>query len=162
MIKNIITIFICLLAYSCNSASDAPFTLNPNAPAEIGIESMTKNANNKMIINVYMINHRPVSGIQFEITPNHFFKVDSVFGGRSQENDFALYSNKKGRVLGFSMKGNHIPESTSSNKKKNILFTAIATPLKALDTLLTISPIVADSDAKKMNFVSIPFELIGK
>ena len=158
----ILFITILFLVYSCNDTNKTSFTLDPSKPVEIGIESITNIDKENVKINIYMINHNPVAGIQFEIVPNSFFEVDTVLGGRCEENNFSLNSNKQGKILGFSMTGINIPESNSSNKTENILFSVLAKSMRAIDTLLTIDPIIASSDAKKMDFISIPFEVIGK
>jgi len=143
--------------YSCSDSKDSKFVLDSSLPVEVGIESLEVSVDGNAVINVYMINHNPVSGIQFQITPDNFFAIDSVFGGRAEDNDFALYSNKKGKILGFSMKGSHIPPSNSNNKKENLLFSAIATSLIEINAPIQIEPIIADKDAKKMDFISLPF-----
>ena len=150
------------LFFSCNKTNQASFTLDPSKPVEIGIESIINTDKENVKINIYMINHNPVAGVQFEITPNSFFEVDTVLGGRCEENNFSLNSNKQGKILGFSMTGMNIPESNSANKTENILFSVLAKSIRTIDTLLTINPIIASSDAKKMDFISIPFEVIGK
>ena len=152
---------ILFLVYSCNN-NQSSFTLDPSKPVEIGIESITNTDKENVKIDIYMINHNPVAGVQFEIFPNFFFEVDTVLGGRCEENNFSLNSNKQGKILGFSMTGISIPESNSLNKSENILFSVLAKNIREIDTLLTINPIIASSDAKKMDFISIPFEVIGK
>ena len=92
------------------------------------------------------------------MTPDTFFEVDTVLGGRCEKSDFSLRSNKQGRILGFSMKGDYIPESNSNSKVDNILFSILAKGIKPFDGPLKINPIIASSDAKKMDFISIPFE----
>ena len=157
----ILFITILFLVYSCNN-NQSSFTLDSSKPVEIGIESITNIDKENVKIDIYMINHNPVAGVQFEIVPNFFFEVDTVLGGRCEKNNFSLNSNKQGKILGFSMTGISIPESNSSNKSENILFSVLAKSIRAIDTLLTINPIIASSDAKKMDFISIPFEVIGK
>ena len=107
--KKIIIILILIALYACKSSEEPVFLLDPSKPVEIGIESI-KDDNSNLLINVYMINHQPVSGIQFEIEPKDFFEVDSVFGGRCEQNNFKLYNNKKGKILGFSIKGDQFRE----------------------------------------------------
>ena len=113
--KYILYVITLLLVYSCNKTSQTEFILDPSKPVEVGIESISDLDQENMKINIYMINHSPVAGVQFELAPNSFFEVDTVFGGRCEENNFSLRSNKQGRILGFSMKGDHIPESNSAN-----------------------------------------------
>ena len=155
--KYILSAMSILIFSSCNNSGQSNFKLDPSKPVEIGIESISNIDNDKVQINVYMVNHSPVAGIQFEITPNTFFEVDTVFGGRCESSGFSLRSNKQGRILGFSMKGDYIPESSSEDKVENILFSIFAKPIKPLDASLKVDPIIASSDAKKMDYISIPF-----
>jgi len=158
----IITIILSILLFSCNQSNDSNFTLDPSKPVEVGIESIDKGDSGLYIIDVYMINHQPVSGVQFKIEPDTFFEVDSVFGGRCKANDFQLHSNSKGTILGFSIAGNSIPESSNSKKENNILFSIKAKMKKEINAPLSLSPIIASSNAKKIETISVPFELIGK
>ena len=158
--KIIITI-LSIFFISCNQSNDATFNLDPSKPVEVGIESIYRD-NDFHTINVYMINHQPVSGVQFKIEPDTYFEVDSVFGGRCQTHDFQLHSNSKGTILGFSISGKSIPESNSFNKKDNILFSIKAKLVKEVDSSISLSPIIASSNAKKIDCISIPFELVGK
>ena len=157
-IKYIFSIAVFLLVCSCANDNKTTFELDPSKPVEVGIESISDLDSDNVRINIYMINHSPVAGIQFEINPNTFFEVDTVFGGRCESHGFSLRSNKQGRVLGFSMKGDYISESNSSDKTDNVLFSILAKSIKTLDVPLKIEPIIASSDAKKMDFISIPFE----
>ena len=157
-IKYILSTIFFITLYSCGSKVEAPFKLDSSLPVEIGIESISDEGQGNFKINVYMINHSPVAGIQFEMTPDTFFEVDTVLGGRCEKSDFSLRSNKQGRILGFSMKGDYIPESNSNSKVDNILFSILAKGIKPFDGPLKINPIIASSDAKKMDFISIPFE----
>ena len=61
-----------LFSYSCSDS----FELDPTKPIEIGIESINSDDSDYYTINVYMINHQPVAGIQFEIFPSYFFEID--------------------------------------------------------------------------------------
>tara|TARA_Y100001970_G_C14230347_1_gene858232 strand:- start:42 stop:527 length:486 start_codon:yes stop_codon:yes gene_type:complete len=160
--KIIIIIISLFFVSSCGQTKDDTFTLDPSKPIEVGIESIGGDSQEVQIINVYMINHQPVSGIQFKIEPDTFFNVDSVFGGRCQANDFQLHSNDKGTILGFSMSGASIPESKNLNKKDNILFSIKAKLKQEINAPITLSPIIASSSAKRIECISIPFELIGK
>ena len=162
MMKNIITIVSLMLFFSCNSSNNSTFNLEPSKPVEIGVESIDKDDAGVETMKIYMINHQPVSGVQFEIEPKGFFEVDSVFGGRSEKNNFQLHHNKAGKILGFSMTGKSIPESINSKKEDNILFLVTGRFLKPLDLPVVISPIIASSSAKKIDCLSMPFELIGK
>jgi hypothetical protein len=134
--------------------------IDPSVPIEVGITSF-KQGGSSYFFSVYMINHQAVSGVQLDIQPNNFFIVDEVYGGRAEKNNFALHYNKSGRILGFSMSGGFIPESSSLDKSKNILFNVEATSDSKLDIPIIITAIFADKDAQRMEFISIPFE-IGK
>ena len=160
--KTITTILFLLFFCSCNNSSDSTFNLDASKPVEVGIESIHEDNSGIQTIKIYMINHQPVSGVQFEIQPKGFFEVDSVFGGRCEANNFQLHNNKEGRILGFSMAGNSIPESNSSKKEDNVLFSITAKLIKPLDVPINIFPIIASSSAKKIDCISVPFEVIGK
>ena len=160
--KILITILSIFLVFSCDDSSDSGFDLDPSKAVEVGIVSIEENTPGKHIIQVYMINHQPVSGVQFKIDPNTFFDIENVFGGRCEANNFQLHNNKKGTILGFSISGDSIPESNSSKKEDNILFSITAKSIKKIDSPITLSPIIASSEAKKIDCVSVPFELIGK
>ena len=154
----VLSVIVLLIFSSCaDNANQSGFKLDPSKPVEIGIESISNMDQDEVQINVYMINHSPVAGIQFEINPNTFFEVDTVFGGRCEKSGFSLRSNKQGRILGFSMKGDYIPESSSGDKVENVLFSILAKSIRPLDASLKIDPIIASSDAKKMDFISMPF-----
>ena len=134
--------------------------IDSSKPIEVGITSF-KQDGSSYSFSVYMINHQAVSGIQLDIQPDDFFIVDDVYGGRAENNNFALHHNKRGRILAFSMSGGFIPESSSLDKSKNILFNVEAISDLKLDTSIIISPIFADKDAQRMEFISIPFQ-VGK
>jgi len=136
------------------------FVVDPTKPIEIGITSF-KQDGDSYLFSVYMINHQAVSGIQFDIHPDDAFVIDDVFGGRAENNNFALHYNKSGRILGFSMSGGFIPESSSLEKSKNILFNIKATTNTKLNAPIIIKPIFADKNAQRIQFNSIPFR-VGK
>ena len=136
------------------------FSIDNSKPIEIGITSF-ENDGLDYSFSVYMINHQPVSGIQIDINSNDSFLISDVSGGRAEDSNFALHYNKNGRVLGFSMSGGFISESSSQDKSENILFNVKATSNSKLNSPITIKPIFADRDAKKMEYKSIPFQ-IGK
>ena len=46
--------------------------------------------------------------------------------------------------------------------KRNLLFLIQGELVKPLKGSVSISPIVASSDAKKLDCISVPFELVGK
>ena len=136
------------------------FSVDNSKPIEIGITSFENNGLDYSF-SVYMINHQPVSGIQIDINSNDSFLISDVSGGRAEDSNFALHYNKNGRVLGFSMSGGFISESSSQEQSENILFNVKATSNSKLNFPITIKPIFADRNAKKMEYKSIPFQ-IGK
>jgi len=136
------------------------FSIDNSKPIEIGITSF-ENDGLDYSFSVYMINHQPVSGIQIDINSNDSFLISDVSGGRAEDSNFALHYNKNGRVLGFSMSGGFISESSSQDQSENVLFNVKATSNSKLNFPITIKPIFADRDAKKMEYKSIPFQ-IGK
>ena len=147
-----------LFSYSCSDS----FELDPTKPIEIGIESINSDDSDYYTINVYMINHQPVRGVQIEISPNSFFEVDSAYGGRSKKNNFELPHNKEGVILCYSLSGSSIPESSNSTKEKNILFSVAAKLINPINSPINIIPIIADNSAKKIDYITTPFEFIGK
>ena len=136
------------------------FLIDPSKPIEIGITSF-KQDGESCLFSVYMINHQAVSGIQLDIQPDDIFIINQVYGGRAENNNFALHYNKSGRILGFSMSGGFIPKSSSSEKSENILFNIKATSNSKLNQPIIIEPIFADKNAQRIQFNSIPFQ-IGK
>ena len=162
--KRIYKIILITLAISCssNKVESNEFILDPSKPVEVGIESFKKNNTAHEIIAVYMINHQPVSGIQFQIEPNDFFLLDSVYGGRLLDYDFQLHHNPNGKILAFSMSGKTIDPSSSLNKEDNLLFFARGKTIRDFNEKISISPIVASINAEKLECISVPFELIAK
>ena len=77
------------------------------------------------------------------------------------EGDLSRYNNNFQHIYD-NLTGNSIPESSSSRKEKNILFKVAARLINPVNGPITIIPIIADSSAKKMDYISTPFELIGK
>ena len=140
--------------------NSSELSLNPNMPIEVGITSFN-NDGSEYSFDIYMINPRPVSGIQLDINSNGILNIDKVSGGRAEDNGFALHHNKNGRILGFSMSGGSIPASETKEKSENILFNVRGTSELKLNSSITINPIFADKSAKKMDFKSIPFQ-VGK
>ena len=146
-----------LSLFSCSES----FQLDSSKPIEIGIESIVSVDSDNYTINVYMINHQPVRGIQLKVSPNNFFQIDSVYGGRVQDSNFEIPYNKEGMILSYSLSGNSIPVSDSAIKDQNILFKVRAKKITPFTGPVSLIPILADSSAKKLDFVTSPFELIG-
>lgn len=140
--------------------SDAPVV-------QVGFESVIEQDDGSYLLNIYAINKEPVAGVQFQLMPEGIFIVDSVSGGRCSDAGFMLKSNSKGVIIGFSMQGDVISPSVSNKKEDNILLTVKAKKVSvnakgiAMDTI-DLKSIFADRSAKKMNYVSHPFDLIGK
>ena len=88
---------------------------------EVGINSIYKNKDG-IVIDIYGFNTTPIAGIQLDIMNQGLFTIDSAYGGRCLENNFTIYTNKQGRILAFSMKGDLIPVSISEEKADNLLF----------------------------------------
>ena len=119
--------------------------------AEVGIASIIDN-NNAIIIDIYSINQIPIAGVQFEIQPDNLFIIDSINGGICKELDFELYSNPKGLLLGFSLQGKEIPQSTNSNINDNILFSVYGKKNKDfLNKKITLKTTLAGKTGKKIN-----------
>jgi len=158
--RKIFALIICFFLYSfIDKDNDSTIA----KPIEIGIASIL-NVDQNHILNVYMINQEPVSGIQIDLGPQGFFTVDSVYGGITEQNGFSLHYNESGRILAFSMQGKTIPKSNNSNRLDNILFSVLISPLSnfpLIDEPITVKPIFADDKAKKMDYLAIPFQ-IGK
>ena len=45
--------------------------------AEVGIASIIENEKD-VVINIYSVNKVPIAGVQFQITPNDLFVIDSI------------------------------------------------------------------------------------
>ena len=71
--KILITILSVFFIFSCNQSNDSSFKLDSSKAVEVGIVSIEENTSGMHIIQVYMINHQPVSGVQFKIDPNTFW-----------------------------------------------------------------------------------------
>ena len=134
---------------------------------EVGFESVTEQEDGTYLLNVYAINKEPIAGVQFQLIPEGIFIVDSVYGGRCGDSEFMLKSNSKGVIIGFSMKGDVISSSVSDVKEENILLTVRARKVSvnargiSMDSI-DLKSIFANRSAKKMEYVSYPFALIGK
>ena len=68
---------------------DSSLSIDPSKPIEVGITSF-KQDGSSYSFSVYMINHQAVSGIQLDIQPDDFFIIDDVYGGRTENNNFAF------------------------------------------------------------------------
>ena len=126
--------------------------------AEVGIESILENGKD-VIINIYSINAVPIAGVEFDILPNGLFTIDSISGGICDELGFELRSNKKGKLLAFSLKGIEIPKSKSAFPKDNILFSAYGKKNKPFfNQVITLNTTLASKmgtriDAETKNYI---------
>ena len=118
---------------------------------EVGIASIKEN-NNDIIIDIYSINELPIAGVQFEIQPNDFFIIDTVYGGICGDLNFSLNSNSKGVLLGFSFSGVEIPKSVDNIINNNILFSAYGKKNKDFENqIFTLKTTLASKKGKKIN-----------
>ena len=97
---------------------------------EVGIASITYKED-KYNISIYLINpFNPIAGIQFKMNPSDIFIIEEIYGGKSSEAGFQIHKNKKGTILGFSMKGETIAPSVVSTGpdkfKENIVLNITA------------------------------------
>ena len=124
----------------------------------IGINSINKNHEN-IIIDVFAINNTPIAGVQLDFDGNELFIIDSVSGGRCQDNKFTMYSNEKNRILAFSMEGNTIPKSVSKKVYENSIFKIYGKQKKELVSNDTIrfKSIIAGKKGNKLPSISWPF-----
>lgn len=140
-----------------------------NIKIEVGIESIIKDEDN-YIIAVYAVNpFDEIAGIQFEILNENLFYIDSVYGGKTSNQDFSMHFNKKGTILGFSMVGNTIERtkivSHTDRKSKNILFYVKAKAnkltdyLKISDESILMDVVIASKEGKTLSSEFIPFSL---
>ena len=131
---------------------------------EIGISSIDANKKN-IIISVYGINTIPIAGIQLDIGDGDLFAIDSIGGGRCLKNDFTMYSNEKGRILAFSMKGNMISISKNNKKDENILLNIHGKikkqNLAPIETI-NIESIIAGKKGQKLESISLPYRWENK
>ena len=139
-----------LLSYNHNLVAE-------KVHAEVGIASIVENEEN-VIINIYSINQVPIAGVQFEITPNHLFSIDSISGGICDKLGFELHSNNKGLLLAFSLTGKEIPKSKSNIPNENILFSVYGKKKKPFfNQVIALDATLASKMGKKINSKSINY-----
>tara|TARA_Y100000996_G_scaffold81938_1_gene56223 strand:+ start:1613 stop:2083 length:471 start_codon:yes stop_codon:yes gene_type:complete len=125
--------------------------------AEVGIASIVEDGDN-VIINVYSINQIPIAGVEFDIMPNDLFTIDSLFGGICDNLGFELRSNKKGKLLAFSLKGTEIPKSISKKPQDNILFSAYGKKNKIFfNRVITLNTTLASKLGTRINADVVPY-----
>ena len=138
--------------------------INTNFEVEVGIESITC-IDNKYNISVYIINpYDAIAGIQFKINPSDIFNIEEVYGGRSEDAGFQIHKNKKGTILGFSLKGETIkPSMVTTGPKKlkdNIVINITASSNKIpVDKQLDMDCVMASKGGKSLSTQFIPFDL---
>ena len=105
-------IFYCLFInlVSIIQANNSGYQEYPDV--EVGIESIIQTNEEQYTISIYGINPmHDIAGIQFKFIPSNIFTIESVYGGKTEKNDFEIHFNKNGTVLGFSMVGNTLKKS---------------------------------------------------
>ena len=131
---------------------------------EVGIESIT-HKEDKYNISIYLINpFNPIAGIQFKMNPSDIFIIEDIYGGKSSEAGFQIHKNKKGTILGFSMKGETIAPSVVSTGpdkfKKNIVLNITASSKNIPeDGILKMDCVMASKKGKSLSTKFIPFDL---
>ena len=132
-------------------------------PVEVGIKSIYNDKGN-IIIDIYGINNHPIAGIQLDIIAQDLFTIDSAFGGRCLENNFTIYTNKKGRILAFSMKGDLIPPSISESKEENLLFSVYGKVNNEIvdQKIINIESILASEKGERLKSISPSFVWEGQ
>ena len=140
---------------------------NPNVnisyPSQIGIESIEKSVDS-FTMNIFLINHEPISGIEIDIMPNDIIFVDSVVVNRNRlkkNHDFSVYNNSSGKILGFSMTGEQIPKSKDLRASENVLFSVSYKYLDMTPDSVWLTPILADKDGNVIECNSSSFQ-VGK
>ena len=135
-----------------------------NFAVEVGIESIT-HKEDKYNISIYLINpFNPIAGIQFKMNPSDIFIIEDIYGGKSSEAGFQIHKNKKGTILGFSMKGETIAPSVVSTGpdkfKKNIVLNITASSKNIPeDGILKMDCVMASKKGKSLSTKFIPFDL---
>ena len=163
--KKITFLILCLIFYSCSKESTEKFSIDPLKPVEVGLSSLTKKSLSHYDFDIYIINHKPVSGMQFELNPSNIFTIDSVSVLRerlSKDDDFSIHNNESGTILMFSMTGKKIKESESNIKINNTLLKVYMHQKNESITLpdsIWLKSIIADEKGQKIESNSIPYHL---
>lgn len=163
--KKITFLILCLIFYSCSKESTEKFSIDPLKPVEVGLASLIKKSLSNYYFDIYIINHRPVSGMQFELNPSNIFTIDSVSVLRerlSKDDDFSVHNNESGTILMFSMTGKKIKESESNMKINNTLLRVHMHQKNEeinLPDSVWVKSIIADAKGQKIESNSIPYHL---
>ena len=140
---------------------------------ELGFSSIEKQEDH-YVFSVYAINpYDDIAGFQFNIAPIGLFIIDSVYGGKAEENNFLFHFNKnnkstKSTILGFSMQGNTIKKTTivshTNKKKDNILFyikAKLNMPIESMDIILD-NIVIASKEGQTLSNKFIPYSFSFK
>ena len=143
-------ILVCLFLVGLLLSSNQS-TISEKIYAEVGIASIVENGED-VIINIYSIHQTPIAGVEFDILPDDLFTIDSISGGICDELGFELRSNKKGKLLAFSLKGIEIPESKNNSPKENILFSVYGKKNKLFfNRVITLKTTLASKMGTRIN-----------
>ena len=157
----IVIITFILIMYNINSNSNS--NSNINLTTEVGIESINSDSDS-FTMNIFMINHKPVSGIEIDIMPNDAIVVDSVVLKSNRlykNNDFSVYNNSNGKILGFSMTGKQIPKSKHLTATENVIFSVSYKYVDMIPDSVWIVPLLADKHGNVIECNSSSFQ-VGK
>ena len=125
---------------------------------QIGIESIKDNGNGTLDIAVYMYTTVPVAGFQADLLPKEYFVLEGVYGGLGEDIGFMMKGGKS-TFLGFSIKGDVIPQSKSRYLSDNILCILQAKKKQdfSLPLEVGLDPIIAGKKGVKLNSLTEPF-----
>jgi len=135
---------------------------------EVGIESIMKVNEEKYTLSIYGINPmHDVAGIQFKFIPSNIFTIESIYGGKTEKNDFEIHFNKNGTVLGFSMVGNTLGKSiitSGPTKKQSNIICFLDVTINDLDSFkntdfLNMEFVLASKTGKSLDPNIIPFQM---
>lgn len=129
---------------------------------ELGIASFEKQKDGTYLMDVYMLNDKPLAGFQLDLLPKRLFEIQSISGGKGEKVGFNMSAGKKGTMLGFSFSGSVVEPSTTRDLKQNILFTLSLKSMKTLNenTEISFSVIMAGRGGEKIETNVIPFKPI--
>ena len=125
---------------------------------QIGIESIKDYGNGTLDIAVYMYTTVPVAGFQADLLPKEYFVLEGVYGGLGEDIGFMMKGGKS-TFLGFSIKGDVIPQSKSRYLSDNILCILQAKKKQdfSLPLEVGLDPIIAGKKGVKLNSLTEPF-----
>ena len=125
---------------------------------QIGIESIKDNGDGTLDIAVYIYTTVPVAGFQADLLPKEYFVLEGVYGGLGEDLGFMMKGGKS-TFLGFSIKGDVIPQSKSRYLSDNILCILQAKKKQdfSLPLEVGLDPIIAGKKGVKLNSLTEPF-----